>query len=68
MEYKEIAEGVTTQNDTHDLTVTNVSPYVGWSTKRLDLWGSIGLGKGEVGIRNDQLPACLSPRHLMPTS
>ena len=52
MEYKEIAEGVTTQNDTHDLTVTNVSPYVGWSTKRLNLWGSVGLGKGEVEIHN----------------
>ena len=52
MEYKEIAEGVTTQNGTHDLTVTHVSPYVGWSTKRLDLWGSVGLGKGEVEIHN----------------
>ena len=52
MEYKEIAEGITTQNGTHDPTVTHVSPYVGWSTKRLDLWGSVGLGKGEVEIHN----------------
>ena len=39
-----------THEGTHDLTVTNVSPYVGWSTERLDLWGSVSLGSGEVEI------------------
>ena len=42
--------GETTQEGTHDLTVTNVSPYVGWNTERLDLWGSVSLGRGEVEI------------------
>ena len=50
VDFKRTAPDGTPQEGTHDLTVTNVSPYVGWSTERLDLWGSVSLGSGEVEI------------------
>ena len=50
VDFKRTVAGETTQEGTHDLTVTNVSPYVGWNTERLDLWGSVSLGRGEVEI------------------
>ena len=53
VEYKKIAESITAQNGTHDLTVTNVSPYAGWSTKRSEPSLEAGLrhfrGDGNTG-------------------
>ncbi len=47
VEYKKIAESITAESGTHDLTVTNVSPYVSWSTKRLE-------PSLEAGLRHDR--------------
>ena len=45
-------EAGTTQKGDHELSVTNVSPYVGWSALDggMDLWASVGYGTGDLEV------------------
>ena len=62
VDYKQTA-GEASSEGTHDLTVTNVSPYVGWSTERLDLWGQRQPWQGRGGNQQRHLHSAAIERH-----
>ena len=52
----------------YDLRLTGVHPYVGWSlSPDLEIWGTVGLAKGKLRVRDDLLGKSMSSAATLTT-